>query len=204
MKNYGENKIAVAVNKAFYKLGLNKDNERAGVYAEEIFQESCMNDGNVRKMFMYVKEHYTGYNYPPVDLFLKGLGYVSNKDKFKELANKAWARVAGILPQFAGQRTWGAKCEDQCTAYALNQIGIDMIRSVTVGGIPNTIPAYHLSRFEKQFKESYISACNDKSKRQEIAGDTGYAKKRNLSASYLEKEDRVLLGMNESRLLESK
>ena len=199
--NYGESKIAVAVNKAFYKLGLNKDIERANVYAEEIFQESCMNDGNVRKMFMHVKDNYSGYNYPPIDLFLKGLGYISSKDKFKELANKAWSRVAGILPQFAGQRIWGAKCEDTCTAYALNQIGVNVIRAATVGGIPNTIPPFHMSRFEKQFKESYITACNDKSKRQEIAGDAGYAKKRSLSAGYLEKEDKVLLGMSESKLL---
>lgn len=149
-------------------------------------------------MIKYVESKSSSKVFNYYDLFKKSLGIVSDEEKYQRLANKAWAKIAGHLPHTANDYGWGRKCEDQCLAYAINQIGIEVIRASVVGGIPNTIPAYHMSRFEKSFKESYISACNDKSLRVEIAGMISWSEKSQiLGAPYLENEDRLLLGMSE-------
>lgn len=189
------NKLANAIGEIFELIGLERDERRAMLYAKTILKKNINID--LEKMTDYVVEHYSGFNYPPVTLFLKGIGHKTKEDLAEEISARAWQYASGWIDTMANNFGFGVYSKDRCLVYAINKIGVNVIRSSIKAGMPNYIDSYTLNKFEKQFKQYYKEAfLNKELQNNNLIGSQHWADKHGRSwanGNYIEEYKEILL-----------
>ena len=190
-------KIAELVNKILILTGNQADKERALIYAETINDLASDKEIVPKQLKSYILANNNGFGYPPVTLFLKGIGHKTKEDLAEEISAKAWQYASGWIDTMANNFGFGVYSKDRCLVYAINKIGVNVIRSSIKAGMPNYIDSYTLNKFEKQFKQYYKEAfLNKELQNNNLIGSQHWADKHGRSwanGNYIEEYKEILL-----------
>lgn len=152
------------VNNVFVLLGLNPDRERATIYAGKLAKVIKSYKLELTDIEDYVLDHYTGYKYPSIKLFLDSFGYESNETIYDKVAEQA---LQNILPKIVYMKE--SKCytsQDKVLLTTIQQMGgvrAIMGSYVTVNGnYEPIINSYSVRSFSKAFKAVYINIIKNK------------------------------------------
>lgn len=150
-------KIKDLINRIFLVLGKKKNDDIALVYAEEI------NKLNVKiipsKLSTYIQDNYKkSYDYPSLDLFLKGLNIKSEQSQ----ALNAWDSIQEILPYM--KETTSYKSRDKILISTLAKIGINFImqQQEAIDMYTNRINPFQLNNLKERFIRTYNEFQNGK------------------------------------------
>jgi len=104
----------------------------------------------LQEQINYIKDNFKGFNYPALDLFLKGLG-ITNSDP----ALIAWEAVQELIPYM--KETTLYKSEDVHLISTLAKIKISVIMSMqeSVDMYTNKINSYQLAELKERFLRTY-------------------------------------------------
>ena len=187
------NKMKSNINETFELLGLEPYDRKADLYTKHILKNNVKI--NLDDMQQHVLSNYSGFKYPPLELFTKGLGIMSETDKFATACEFAWKNLEVRLPYLKKVRNY--KSEDKYLLYALDRVGIERIIGAqeVVNDKSNKINSYELNGIKSDFYKYYTEALKNNSQLEMIEGDGSLIVE--IEAA---KPNQALLGSSESPL----
>ncbi len=187
------NKMKNNVNETFELLGLDPHDRKASLYTKHILKSNVKI--NLDDMQQYVLSNYNGFKYPPLELFTKGLGIMSESEKLATACDFAWSSAVQLMPYMKESTSYNS--ENKHMLYALNMIGIKRIVAAQefVDNKTNRINPYQLNSFKKEFERYFQEALKNNLRVEEIKGSGSLVKE--IAAP---KPNQALLGSSESPL----